>query len=138
MFNDKIQSVKTHLSENKKVYIVGGVCLVIGAAGTVIVCTRPQTKVVVDSWKITVLKWKSPTNNYVETIVQITPRGNLGKMIYNETQDVWYTSQNEAAEKLGVCPNSVARHLKGLADHVANNVLISVGENRGQTVKLTN
>jgi len=48
--SERFDRIKKHLKENKKVYIVGGVGIIVGAVGA-LVLTRGDVKLTMDSWK---------------------------------------------------------------------------------------
>lgn len=126
MFNDKIQSVKTHFSENKKVYIVGGVCFVVGAAGAVIVYCHGGNKANIDSWKF--INWKSPHTSQTIQVV-IPPMGNSGNAVQCEQTGIIYPSQNLAAKVLNLNPGNLSSHLNGKNSDVKGFTFIKITQN---------
>jgi hypothetical protein len=123
--NQRIEKMKTHLRENKKVYVTGSVCLLVGAA-TALVLTRNGNKATIDSWKL--INWKSPHTS--QTIqVLIPPRGNSGNAIQCDLTGAIYPSQNFAAKELKLNPGNLSSHLNGKKDSVKGMTFTKLTEN---------
>lgn len=115
-FKEKVERIKQHFKDNKKVYLVGGGALLTGLLAGLATANRPQVKNVVDSYKI---QYKSPTINEITTI--LTPRGNPGKPVrWEETGEV-AASINRMAEISGCHPLDISRNVRGLRDNVKGN-----------------
>lgn len=120
----RIQDTKQHIHENYKVYIAAGVGLVVGAAAVYL--AGENQSVTVDSWKIELFKWKSPTTNNVETV--LIRRGHPGNVIRcNETGEL-FASQNRAAQVMNVDPSRLSRHLNGLIDNAGGYTFTNLGD----------
>jgi hypothetical protein len=121
----KVQKIKTHIKENKKTYIVGGVCFVVGAAAMAIV-KGSQNTAIVDSFNI--LKYKSPhtSQTVLVALPQLGHPGNAVQVVGDP--GTIYASQGEAARALGVTPTAVGKHLKGDIPNVAGVVLKKITE----------
>lgn len=108
---ETIEKIKNHLSENKKTYIVGGVCLVIGATSAWIL-SKGEVSLTNDSWKLIDFKWKSPTtNNIMQTVLE--RRGHPGNVIRCIETGKKFASQNQAAKEMNLNAGSLSSHLNG-------------------------
>ena len=117
----KVNKIKEHFKRNKKEYITGGVCLVVGAAGAVL---SLRNTALINTKAVQVLTWKS--NQTIE--VHIEALGDPGNIIQDTaTGDIW-ASQNQAAKALGVTASRVSSHLKGKQADVDGHVLTKLGK----------
>jgi len=118
-----IQKVKSHLKNNKKVYLTGGICLVVGGV-IVYVAQGINNVAVVDSFKVQV---NSPTTN---NILQITlpSLGHPGNAVQCLDDGTIWASQGEAARALGVNPDVVSKHLHGKVASVGGKTLKKISE----------
>lgn len=120
--SEKIEKIKSHFRDNKKSYIVGGSCLVVGVAVGVVIC-KQSTQIAVANPAI--VNWK-PVSNIVQVqMVRPGPKSFVIQCV--EDQRVW-PSLRAAAEDLGVHPNIVSKHLKGTYDTVKDLHLEKVAE----------
>lgn len=106
---NKIQKTKQHIIDNKAIYITGGICLVVGAAGGgLYMATRPEIQQVVQNKALVNYK---PVNN----VIQITiPRaGNAGKVFIDKATGEYFMSENKLAEALGVSRSTVRKYVSG-------------------------
>lgn len=118
----KIEKVKQHFTDNKKLYIGVGIGVVVT---TVVVVMFPDKGIqIVDAFKVQV---NSPTtNNVIQT--NLARRGHPGNLILcNETGEV-FASQNRAAELLGLSASNLSRHLKGDLAHTKGYTFTNLGE----------
>lgn len=100
-----IGGIKTHLRENKKVYIVGGSALLIGFTGGALYAAGGIQ--IIDSFNF--LKWASPHTSFTVLIRRGHP-GNIVKCI--ETGEL-FGSQNHAAAANGMSRSMLSQHLNG-------------------------
>jgi hypothetical protein len=134
--NQKFQNIKNHLKNNKTVYITGAICLVVGAAGTLLY----SQKVVASSQEaknIALVNWKTLTFQQQTTIVELPSRGHRGNVILNDKTGRVYGSQNEAAKNLGVSSSAISRHLHGDWESVNGTTLTNLGENLSEQVRIS-
>lgn len=117
MIRDKFQSVKTHIQENKTVYVIGGVCFVVGVAGTVIFTHGSDIKQTIDAFKI---QYKSPTINNIVTVIEREGRGHPGYRVRCIETGKTFLSQSQAAFDMGLDANKISRQLNGTMIHVDN------------------
>lgn len=126
----KIENIKNHVRENKKVYIVGASSLAVGAAvgvGYALgVRTTPKDveTLISPSNTINGVAWK-PTQTievYVEAL------GDPGNIIQDLTTGTIYASQGEAARALGVQPARVSEQIRGLVENVNGHKFIKLGK----------
>jgi len=113
--SERFDRIKKHLKENKKVYIVGGVGIIVGAVGA-LVLTRGDVKLTMDSWKAIEIKWRSPTTNIMQTVLE--RRGHPGNDVRCLETGTKYASANHAAQTLGLSASNLSRHLSGHLPHV--------------------
>lgn len=107
---------KEHIKRNKKVYITGGVCLVVGVlAGAVAMATRPEMKVISDSYN---LKINSPTTTMIEFIERSTP----SKQVHQVGTQKYWDSIHETARDTGHNRALVSRNVNGHIPDVKGDV----------------
>lgn len=110
----RLERIKQHLQENKKVYLVGAGCL---GAGYFL---RPQVVNIVD---VCNLKYKSPTNNII-----INALGDPGNVVQCVETGTVYASQNQAARELGVAAARISEHLHGKIPHVQGHTFVLIAK----------
>ena len=108
----RTQKVKDHLKKHKGVYIAGTAGFAVGATAA-IVFTGGNIQIV-DSCKVTLFKWKSPTVNNVQLVSRTNPAKAVQCL---ETGEV-FASQTRAAELLGISKSALSKHLNGRSTHV--------------------
>ena len=118
----QIEKIKNHVQENKKVYIVGAGCLVVGAVGGVL-CSQGGVQIV-DSLKITLINWKSPHVS-MTTLVR---RGHPGNTIRCIQTGELFASQERAALANSVNSSGLSRHLNGQNLHAGGLTFEKLGE----------
>lgn len=119
--NQKIEKIKKHFRENKKVYISGSVCLVVGLATGALAF---RSNALVNAKPIQVLTWKSKQT--IEVFVEAL--GDPGNIIQDTTTGIIYASQGQVAKALDVDPSTVSRHLSGILPTVKGHTLINLGK----------
>ena len=107
--NTKIERIKKHIKDNKKVYITatitGGVCLIVGAAATYVYGVKRNgilTQQVIDSWKF---QWKpvTNTNHITQTLSPYgIPLGRPGTPAIDLTTNKRYETIGYMAQHLGL------------------------------------
>ena len=116
----RIQKIKAHLRENKRLYLTGGLCFL---GGALTVAGHKGTIQIVDSFNV---KYKSSAVNVV--IAELARRGHPGNLVKcNETGEV-FASQNRAAEALGIFASDLSRHLRGKSAHAGGYTFEKLGE----------
>ena len=119
----KIESIKNHVREHKKVYVCTGVSLGVGIAIGFGV-SRNTMPAMVNVRPIQALNYKSTQT--VEVVVEAL--GDPGNIVQDLTTGTIYASQNQAAKALGAYPADVSRHLKGLSNSVKGHKLAKLGK----------
>lgn len=115
-----VETVKTHLQENKKVYIASGVSLVVGAVGA-LAFSGGGTQIV-DSFKL--INWKSPHTS--QTV--LVRRGHPGFIIRcNQTGEL-FASQRRAAIANGINQGTLSSHLHGKYPDIGGLTFTCLGE----------
>jgi hypothetical protein len=118
--SEKIERIKKHFRDNKKVYVVAGITATVSVAATVVVMKCREVPVSVTS----VQKGYTVTGDVHNTINQIVEigisrPGNKSFVVQCiEDGRVW-PSIRAAAKDMGVHPNKIASHLKGAVDDIA-------------------
>lgn len=126
----KIESIKNHVREHKKVYVIGGTVAAVGVAAGVgyILGARTVPKdvetLVAPSNTINGLAWK-PTQT-IEVVVEAL--GDPGNIIQDLTTGTIYASQGEASRALGVSRSAITRHLQTGAALSNNHDLVKLGK----------
>lgn len=126
----KIENIKNHVREHKKVYVIGGTVAAVGAAAGVgyILGVRTAPKnvetLVAPSNTINGLAWK-PTQT-IEVVVEAL--GDPGNIIQDLTTGTIYASQGEASRALGVSRSAITRHLQSGATLSNNHELVKLGK----------
>lgn len=132
-----VKKIKIHLHENKKVYIGTAVGIAVGAAGALILKKSYDVKVAQQATQAALVNWKPTILQEQHITVELPARGHRGDVIFDTTNKKLYASRNAAAEALGVSATTIAQHLKGLRDHVKGSVLVDLGENLTEEVKIS-
>ena len=126
----KIESIKNHVRENKKVYVIGGTVAAVGVAagvGYILgVHTTPKNveTLVAPSNTINGLAWK-PTQT-IEVVVEAL--GDPGNIVQDLTTGTIYASQGQAAKELGLHPARVSEQIRGLKEHVNGHKFVKLGK----------
>lgn len=123
--HEKLEKVKTHFQENKKLYIgiaVGASVTAIAAVSYVLLSNKGE--LIVNNKPVQILTWKSK-----QTIeVHIEALGDPGNIIQDLTTGIVYASQNQAARELGVNPARISEHLAGKLDNVKGHAFSMLGK----------
>ena len=117
--------VKTHIQDNKKIYIVGGACLTAGLIGGALIVKAYQPAPIKVQPKINqVLSWKpeATLEVYIEAL------GDPGNIIQDTTTGTIYASQNQAAKAVGATSGQMSKHLSGLTNHVNGHEFVKLGK----------
>ena len=111
----KIDRLKKHFKDNKKTYIVGGVCLVVGVGIGAVIFRGHGSLAVSNKQGIAIL---SPIHNNITNTTNVVRRGHAGNVVRCIETGEEFASQSRAAELLKVPASSLSKHLKGLSPHV--------------------
>lgn len=126
----KIESIKNHVRENKKAYIIGGTVVGVGVVGGVGYFLGARTvpkdveTLVAPANTINGLAWK-PTQT-IEVVVEAL--GDPGNIIQDLTTGTIYASQGEASRALGVSRSAITRHLQSGVTLPNNHELVKLGK----------
>jgi hypothetical protein len=116
--NKHVEQIKTHFQENKKVYVAGGVCLVVGIVATLLVSRQAPTTQIINTI--------SPVFNNNNANV-VTLGGYAHKIVKcNETGEIWETVTS-AAKAVGVDVGKMSKHLNGHKPHVNGSTYSIIG-----------
>jgi hypothetical protein len=118
---ETIEKIKQHVVRNKKVYIAGGVCFVLGAATAIVLKDKGS---LVSVKEFLNMKWHSPTTNQF-----IMPAlGHPGNVVQCIETGTVYASEGEAARTAGVSVSYMSRHLHDMVDHINGNHFKVIGK----------
>lgn len=127
----KTEKFKQHMQEHRVTYIVGAGCLVVGAAGAVLVMARrgcigsPEQTVDVLN-KTQGIFWHSPVTNVVQTTLE--RRGHPGNIIRCDQTGEVFASQGRAADLMGLNSGNLSAHLTGRSPHIKGLTFTKLGE----------
>jgi hypothetical protein len=119
--NKYVVRVREHVERNKKVYSVGGVCLLIGAAGGLVLASRQGA---VNNKITQVLSYKPEAT--LEVFIEAL--GDPGNIIQETSTGTIYASQGQAARELGLSPAAISKHLNGASPHVNGHTFTKLGK----------
>lgn len=112
--------VKTHIQENKKVYIVGGVCLVVGIAGGVVLAKNKDViNISIDGDGNEVIA-KAKTVNQVT--IELVERSTPSKPVHLVGTNLYFSSMNEAARETGHSLTMISRNINGHISDIKGDV----------------
>ena len=116
----RLDKVKAHIQKNKKVYIVGGVCLVVGlAGGVVLVKNKDVINISIDGDGNEVVA-KAKTVNQVT--IELVERSTPSKPVHLVGTNLYFNSLNEAARETGHPLSMISRHINGHIPDVKGDV----------------
>lgn len=118
---ERIERVKSHLRENKKVYLSGTIGVGIGAVGALLTANKSS---LVKNAQIQLLTWKS--NQTLEVFIEAL--GDPGNIIQDNVTGTIYASQGQAARELGISASEISKHLNGKKDHVSGHIFTRLGK----------
>lgn len=129
--NEKIARIKKHVNDHKKVYLIAGAVVTVGAAAGAgyILGTRTVPKEIstqVAPSQTAALCYKPMLTQTVEVTVEAL--GDPGNIIQDLTTGTIYASQNQAAKALGVYPARISEHLAGKIPNVQGHMLQFLGK----------
>lgn len=122
----RFEAVKTHVKDNRHIYIALGVGVLVG--GTIVYLARPTGSINIGNGIANRVKFESIIGN-----LTIQAPGNSGNVLIDDLGNL-YASQNAAAKALGVDKMLVSEHVRGLRDHVAGRTLTKVLDGSPQHV----
>lgn len=121
--HERLEKIKTHLQENKEIYVAAAVGAGLGAAAVAATLLLKKQVVIVDSFKI---QWKSNTTNHVVTT--LVRRGHPGYLVRCLQTGEVFASQNRAAAAMGINRGDLSSHLNGKYASAGGYVFERLGE----------
>lgn len=120
--NERVEKVKTHIKENKKVYITGTVCFVVGVAGTMVFKNRPQVTQIINTVAPVIAPvFKNDNSSSVNF------GGYTRKFVQNDrTKEIWETVK-DSAKDAGVTASAMSRHLNKHTDDICGDTYSIIG-----------
>lgn len=106
----KFESIKNHIRENKKVYVVGASCLAVGAGVGAVLVNTGSISIAVSGDKNQIVG-KARTVNQV--MVELVERSTPSKPVHLEGTNLYFSSLNEAARETGHSISKLSRHING-------------------------
>ena len=104
---NKLQKVKTHIRENKTVYIAGGACLGVGALwGGLYAATRPELGMLVQQKNF--ICWK-PRQEVIQVKVTVEELSTPSKPLIDQATKTVYNSISEAVRKTGKTRSTILK-----------------------------
>lgn len=114
----KVQKIKTHIKENKKTYIVGGVCFLVGAASVYFTSiTAGEGPQVLQ--RVTQFGFRNEAN---PVIINLIERSTPSKPVHLVGTDRFFNSLSEAARETGHPLSTLSKHINGLIPNVGGDV----------------
>lgn len=115
-----LDKAKVHIQENKKAYVVGGVCLVVGlAGGTFLVKNKDVINVSVEGIGNNVVgKAKTVNQVTIELVKKSTP----SKPVHLVGTNLYFNSISEAARETGLDRMAISKNIAGTIPDVKGEV----------------
>lgn len=118
----KPDKIRTHISENRKVYIAAGVGIAVGAGITAVILKKPETQIAPKINQILSYKPNATLEVHIEAL------GDPGNIIQDLTTGTVYASQGQAARELGLSASDISKHLAGKCDSVKGHQFAKLGK----------
>lgn len=128
----KWERVKKHFRENRKVYLAGGVCLVVGVAlGYSLKDEGDDVKMEalgdINLGDINFGELKKTTHNTTNNVTTVNMGGPMHKIVKNTSTGEVFESVTAAAESAGVSIPMMSKHINGHKDHISGDVYEIIG-----------
>ena len=112
----RMERVKTHVKENKKIYLAcGGTAVVaatVAAVGTMIVVKRKAPSVEATNQIIAAVAWK-PRQELNQYVIELVERSTPSKAVHLVGTDRYFSSLHEAARETGHSVTKISRQVNG-------------------------
>lgn len=122
-----IAKIKTHIKENKKVYIVAGITATVSVAATVVLLKSRSVTVenadLVQNVNQTVIGWG---NN--QTIINFIERSTPSKPVHLVGTNKYFASMSEASRETGHSVANISKNVSGLRPDVNGDVFKLLGK----------
>lgn len=115
----KIESVKNHVRENKKVYIVGASCLAIGLVGGAVLVKSGGVSIAAGGDRNQIVA-KAKTVNQV--MIEMVERSTPSKPVHLVGTNLYFNSISEAARETGHTLSMVSQNVNGHISDVKGDV----------------
>lgn len=115
----KIENIKNHVRENKKVYIVGASCLAVGVGVGAVLVKSGNISISVSGDGNHVVG-KARTVNQV--MVELVERSTASRPVHLDGTNLYFSSINEAARETGLPRHLISRNVNGLIPDVKGQV----------------
>lgn len=115
----KIESIKNHVRENKKAYVVGASCLAVGLLGGVALAKAGDISIVVTGDKNQIVG-KAKTVNQV--MIELVERSTQSKPVHLVGTNLYFSSMSEAARETGHALSMISKNVKGQIPNIKGDV----------------
>ena len=116
--NKSVSKVRTHVKKNKNAYVVGSVCLVVGAAAATAVFLRFSSGVTAVQ-KITQIGLR---NENTSVLIQLAELSTPSKPVWEPATKQYFNSIGDAARKTGFSASRISQNANGLIDNIKGRV----------------
>ena len=117
--NDRIEKIKKHIEEHKEAYVVGGVCLLIGAAGSgLIISNRSFSEISL----VQKVKQIGIGNRANAIMINMLERSTPSKPVHLVGTSLYFDSLSEAARQTGHSLAQISRNVNGHIPDVGGDV----------------
>jgi hypothetical protein len=113
----RTEKIKKHFHENKKVYIAGGVCLVIGAVSALVLKRSTTGSEIVQ--QVTQIGFR---NEASPVIINLVERSTASKPVHLVGTNLYFSSLSEAARETGHPLSTLSKHINGFIPDVKGDV----------------
>lgn len=115
----KIESIKNHVRENKKAYIVGASCLAVGFLGGVALVKSGDISIVASGDNNQIVG-KAKTVNQV--MIEMVERSTPSKPVHLVGTNLYFNSMSEAARETGHSLSMISKNVKGQIPNIKGDV----------------
>lgn len=115
----KIENIKNHVREHKKVYVVGASCLAVGLLGGVALVKSGDISIVVTGDKNQIVG-KAKTVNQV--MVELVERSTPSRPVHLVGTNLYFNSISEAARETGYARSLISQNINGHIPDVKGDV----------------
>jgi hypothetical protein len=107
--NAKLEKIKTHFRENKKIYITGVSCLIVGAASAYFISNRSGSGILAVQ-KINQIGFRNEANPVIVNLIELsTP----SKPVHLVGSEKYFNSIHDAARKTGHQASMISKNVNG-------------------------
>jgi hypothetical protein len=105
----KVQKIKQHIKDNKKVYIASAGCLAVGVIGGILISTRSNSGTQIMQ-TVNQIGFRNTAN---PTIINLVENSTPSKPVHLVGTDLYFNSLNDCAKKTGHHLSQLSKHING-------------------------